>query len=95
MGTVTTISRGEPRLYVLWRIEGDFTLSDLPGDLAGTSPDILIGYCIKAEQEFTKGMTDDEVLNDIARATLVGDPHYRGYEMPIIMLSTDAVFFQT
>jgi len=95
MGTVTPMSRGEPRLYCLWRISGDFNLTELPGTVAGTSPQELIVMCIRAEQPFVVGMTDADVIADIARATNPEDPHYVGYEMPIIILSADAVFFGT
>jgi hypothetical protein len=81
----------EPRLYVMWRIDGEFNLTDLPVIHRDKSTNELVELCIRMDSEDD----DDEIAHQIAMATDSDHPDFMGYEMPLIMVSADVEFIQT
>jgi len=77
--------------YVLWRIDGDFQLSELSEEMFNlpSNNDVLIACLNQEYQENETGMTEEELHAQIAMATDTDSPDFIGYEMPMAFLGPD------
>lgn len=80
------------RLYVMWRIEDEFNLTDLDPVHQTLDTNELVKLCI---QDPEMGFEESEIEDMITMATDFDDPSFIGYEMPIIFVSSDVRFIQT
>jgi hypothetical protein len=81
----------ETLLYVIWRIDGEFELTDLPVRYRDLNTDELVKICIRKESEDD----DDSIEYQIQIATNSDHKDFQGYEMPAIFVSADVEFIQT
>lgn len=80
------------RLYVMWRTDGEFNLTDLDPIHQTLDTNELVKLCI---QDPEMGLEKSEIEEMIAMATDSDDPRFIGYEMPAIFVSSDVKFIQT
>lgn len=80
------------RLYVMWRTDGEFNLTDLDPIHQNLDTNELVKLCI---QDPEMGLEESEIEEMIAMATDSDDPRFIGYEMPAIFVSSDVKFIQT
>lgn len=81
----------EQLLYCVWRIDGEFQVTDLPVRFRNLNTNELLVMCIRKESEDD----DDDIEELIAIATDSDHPQFIGYEMPVIFVSADVEFIQT
>lgn len=81
----------EKHLYVMWRIDGEFSFTDLPIIHKDKSTKELVELCIRMDFE----NDDNTIEHQISMATDPDHPAFIGYEMPLIMVSADVEFIQT
>lgn len=89
------------KLYVLWRVESDFTLAELPGDTKYDSNHDLLRLCIELEASRTPHANEEDrkrqVRNELKTALDFDDPDFIGYEMPVAFIADpkDVEFLST
>ena len=83
---------GTPRLYCVWRVDGELELTDLDPKYQGKSTNELVRRCITAPDTGFK----EQEIEDLLRTALDTEASdFIGYEMPCIFVSSDVKFIQT
>jgi len=82
------------RLYCVWRVDGEFSITDIDVSFRDEDFDTIITEAIRQDAD-DMGMSafhnledkENHINNLIAIATDPNDPYFMGYEMPMVIVA--------
>lgn len=83
------------RLYCVWRVDGEFNITDLSSDFQDKDKNTILIEAIKKEAENISFENEQDkqkyVENTIAISTDPDCPWFIGYEMPVVFVTDESV----